>query len=230
MLRAALFDLDGTLVDSELQTDLAILTVMDRHGHPEAQLPPAETRGRTWADIVQALMQRYGLTADPAGVERELLESSRAAIDQVSAVPGAAEALREAADHMYLAVVSSSPRDVIDRFLERLEVATLIPEDARIGADDIRNPKPDPEGFLLAARRFGVKPDQCIVFEDSQAGLRAARTAGMKSMVVLQCCAEPEVCRELATCACTNFRALPRGFWAALTSDPSHALQSAWLE
>lgn len=62
---------------------------------------------------------------------------------------------------------------MIDSFLRKLGVSDCVNPQARIGADAIRNGKPDPEGFLLGARRLGVDPADAVVFEDSQAGLLA---------------------------------------------------------
>ena len=110
----------------------------------------------------------------------------------------------------------SSPRSVIDAFLGKLGVSDCVDRQARIGADAIRNGKPDPEGFLLGARRLGVDPADTVVFEDSQAGLLAAKAAGMRSVFVTCCASDIAANAALATASTTDYRALPPGFWAGL--------------
>jgi sugar-phosphatase len=134
-------------------------------------------------------------------------------------LPGAPEALRAAAAcKLKLAVVSSSPRAVIERFLEKLGVAHLVDQHARIGGDDVRNGKPDPEGFLMAARALDVDPDDALVFEDSRAGLLAARAAGMRSMFVTCCAEDIDENTPLATASFTHYRTLPPSFWDQLVA------------
>jgi len=148
-----------------------------------------------------------------------LLAHWNAATTDVKPVPGASEALRAAAARkLKLAVVSSSPRAVIERFLEKLGVAHLVDQRARIGADDVRNGKPDPEGFLMAARALEVDPDDALVFEDSRAGLLAARAAGMRSMFVTCCAGDIAENAALATASFTHYRTLPPSFWDQLVS------------
>jgi len=197
-VRAALFDLDGTLVDSEVHTDTAIHVIGERHGVAGFALPHTETRGRTWGHIADVMRERAGIAAD------------------VTPIPGAPESLREAARSLKLGVVSSSPRAVIDRFLARLGVDDCIDLSARIGGDDVRASKPDPDGYLQGARALGVAPADCLVFEDSQAGLLAARAAGMRSMFITCCAADIAGNAALATASTRDYLSLPPHFWARL--------------
>lgn len=216
MILAILFDLDGTLVDSEGQTDLAISSVMETHGVPGAHLPPYQTRGRSWLDISQALLSRHSLPVAPLELAAELTRAWSATIEGIEPIPGAQRAVAEAASLFRLGVVSSSPHALIDRLLERLGVAEQVSPQARVGADDVVSPKPNPEGFLLAARRLGAAPAECVVFEDSRAGLEAARAAGMASVLVSHRCAEPDSCQSLARLVIPHYRELGLEFWERL--------------
>ena len=214
MLRALLFDLDGTLVDSEPQTTAAITEVMSREGHPEVRLPPNETCGRSWADIVRRLGSLLDLKTPALQLEEELLQVwNRLVSVQVSPLPGVREVLVEAQRLGFkMGVVSSSPRSVIDNILNTTGLSHLIPQSARIGADNVQRYKPDPEGYLLCAERLGVSPEECLVFEDSSSGLRAAHAAGMLSLSILQVSYESELCRSLADVSLSHYQSLPAGF------------------
>jgi len=218
-VRALLFDLDGTLVDTEDQTDQAIRAVVAQHGIDGFLLPHAETRGRTWAHVAETILARTRLDLPVPELIAELLAHWNAVTANASPVPGAPDALRAAAaSGLRLAVVSSSPRAVIARFLDALGVSALVGPNARVGGDDVSRGKPDPEGFLLAARRLGVEPAEALVFEDSRAGLLAARAAGMRSMFITCCAGDVAGSAPLATTSFTDYRALPAGFWDGLRS------------
>jgi HAD superfamily hydrolase (TIGR01509 family) len=207
------------LVDTETHTDQAIGTVLARHGVFGFALPATETRGRTWAHVADVICNRTGLELPTSALAGELLEQWNVATAGAKPIPGAPEALRAAAAHnLKLAVVSSSPRAVIARFLDNLGVAGLIEQHARIGGDDVRNGKPDPEGFLKAARALDVDPADALVFEDSRAGLVAARAAGMRSLFITCCAADVVANTALATASFTHYGKLPPTFWDRLVS------------
>jgi sugar-phosphatase len=205
--------MDGTLIDSEVHTDTAVRVVAERHGVPGFSLPPTETRGRTWGHIAGVMRTEAGIAADAAMLASELLAFWIEISADVTPVPGAQAAVREAAGRLRLAVVSSSPRAVIDGFLDKLGIADCVGAGARIGGDAVRASKPDPDGFLKGAAALGVPPAGCLVFEDSRAGLEAARAAGMRSMFVMCCAADIPGNRALATAACTDYLHLPARFW-----------------
>jgi mannitol-1-/sugar-/sorbitol-6-phosphatase len=215
-VRAALFDLDGTLVDSEIHTDSAIRVIAERHGAPGFALPHTETRGRTWAHVADVMRRDGGIAVGRDALADELLAYWSEIAADVTPVPGAPEALRAAARQLALAVVSSSPRAVIDGFLGKLGVADCVAADARIGGDRVSASKPDPEGFLLGARALRVAPADCVVFEDSHAGLLAARAAGMRSVFITCCAADVAGDSPLATASTRDYRSLPPRFWDRL--------------
>jgi mannitol-1-/sugar-/sorbitol-6-phosphatase len=218
-VRGLLFDLDGTLVDTETQTDLTIEAVAARHGASGFALPQVETRGRTWMHVAERIIALTDIDTTAAALSAEMLEHWNAGITEVKPIPGAPDAIQAAAARgLRLAVVSSSPRAVIDRLLEKLGVAPLVGPDARVGGDDVRIGKPDPEGFLMAARALGIEPGDALVFEDSRAGLLAAQAAGMRSMYITCCAGNVAENAPLATAMTTHYRALPAAFWDQLVS------------
>ena len=218
-MHAVLFDLDGTLVDSEIYTGRAIDAVAAQHGIAGFTLPVTETQGRTWTHIADEMRARTGIRTAPETLAAELLVQWNAVATDVEPIPGAPEAIRAAAARKFrLGVVSSSPRSVIDSFLDRLGIGDCIDRQARIGGDAVRATKPDPEGYLLAARALGVEPVNTLVFEDSRAGLLAAKAAGMQSIFITCCASDVAGNSALATASCTDYRALPPDFWERLGS------------
>jgi HAD superfamily hydrolase (TIGR01509 family) len=81
-----------------------------------------------------------------------------------------------------LAVASSAGRPFLQATLEQLGIAACF--DAVVTVEDVRHPKPAPDPYLLAAERLGVRPETCLVFEDSDQGLSAAKSAGMDAIDV----------------------------------------------
>ncbi len=215
-VRAVLFDLDGTLVDSEIHTDEAIRAVVARHGVEDFSLPHPETRGRTWLHVAEVIRRRTNIDSGAAALADELLVHWIALAADVTPIPGAPEAVRTAAGRLKLGVVSGSPRSVIDSFLAKLGIADCIERSARIGGDLVSHSKPHPEGYLLGARALGVDPVETVVFEDSQAGLLAARAAGMRSVFITCCASDIPGNTALATATCTDYRSLPPRFWEEL--------------
>ena len=213
-IRAVLFDLDGTLVDSEKHTDQSISAALAQYRVADFTLPHTDTQGRTWIYIAGKIRERTGLDRGVEQIAADLLERWNDVATDVKPIPGAPEAVRAAAARgLKLGVVSSSPRSVIDSFLDKLGVDDCIDSQARIGGDAVRKTKPDPEGYLLAARTLSVDPADTLVFEDSRAGLMAARAAGMRSVFVTCCASDIESNTVLATASCTHYRALPPRFW-----------------
>lgn len=212
-VKAVLFDLDGTLTDSEEQTDLAIALVTAKHGVADYQLPHTETRGRTWEHVADLILAQTPIKLARADLVDELLACWNEATTDVKPVNGSPEAVRAAARRLKLGVVSSSPRSVIDGFLVKLGISDCIALDARIGGDSITRSKPDPEGFLMGARALCVEPADTLVFEDSHAGLLAAKAAGMRSVFITCCAADVPGNKPLATATTIDYRALPLQFW-----------------
>lgn len=213
-VRAVLFDLDGTLVDSETHTDEAISAVVARYGLAGFALPHSETRGRTWVHVADVIREQTGIECNAAVLADELLKYWIDAAANVTPIPGAMEAVRAATVRkLKLGVVSGSPRSVIDSFLDKLGIGDCVDTRARIGGDAVSHSKPDPEGYLLGARALGIDPAETLVFEDSQAGLMAARAAGMRSVFVTCCASDIPGNTRLATASCTNYMTLPSRFW-----------------
>lgn len=182
---ALLFDMDGTLVDSEPLWHRAEHALVAAHGH---RLDP-EVRGRLEGLATDASMavlrSHYRLEADIATLAAELEARMLALLPEAGATPGAADLLHWTRHNgLPFALVSNSSHAIIAAALAQQPWAELFPADRRFSADDVDRGKPAPDLYLHAARSLGVSTADCIVVEDSLAGVRAALAAGMACWAV----------------------------------------------
>src|SRR5262249_9961732 len=184
MLRAVLFDLDGTLADTERQNADAVARVLQRAGRPLSDEERAFVIGHGWHEIYHHLVTNGGITTGyeelmhAAGVERVRIVEA----EGLDVLPGAGDTVRRWSSRYASAVVSGSSRAEVEAVLRKLDVLGCFPW--FLGAEDTARGKPFPDGYLLAATRLAVAPADCLVLEDSTAGIRAARAAGMKEIGV----------------------------------------------
>ena len=185
---AAIFDLDGTLVDSYDAHFEAWRLVSARHGVAVTVDDYYAHFGRRNEDLLRECWLRAGrgeLTRDEIHTLDEEKESAYREIVAVRfpIMDGARElvaGLRN--DGFRTAVGSSGPPLNVQRAIDGLELAGAF--DAVVTGRDVKRSKPDPECFLLAAEKIGIEPSQCVVFEDAPAGITAAKAAGMKCIAI----------------------------------------------
>jgi beta-phosphoglucomutase len=178
--RAVLWDLDGTLVDSEEQHWQAWRKTMSGRGITISREQFEATFGQRNDAILGAWL---GPDTDPATV-RELGDVKEAryrelvAADGIEPLPGAAEWIAAlGAGGWRQAVASSAPRLNVEVVLHALDLQDRLA--TIVAAEDVRFGKPEPEVFLTAARRLAAPPSCCVVVEDAVAGVEAARRARM---------------------------------------------------
>ncbi len=215
---ALVFDMDGTLVDSEHLTRVLVDDLLRDAGLPTDSVDDTELHGVTWAQIAATLLDRH--PSLQGRCTPELLHRGWHALwcgSPPVPVPGVVDALKAAkAAGLPLALATSSNGESARSLLDREGFVDVF--DAVVTADDIQRSKPDPEIFLLAAERLGIAPARTLVFEDSLAGLRGAKAAGMRSVAVLLRSAAPEQARDLSARAIVDYRDLEPGFFEALRS------------
>ena len=172
---AVLFDLDGVLVESRESTERVWLAWASRNGIGEDALRSA-MHGVRSGDVVRALRPDLDAVAEAGEIERAQAED----VAGLAAIPGAVVALR-ALKGDRVAVVTSGTRALA---LARLAAVGIEPPAVVVFADDVARGKPDPEGYLAAARRLGVDPVEALVVEDAPPGIEAAKAAGMAAVAL----------------------------------------------
>jgi sugar-phosphatase len=172
-VQAVLLDMDGTLVDSDAAVERA-WRIWAAEYRVDLGRGPLIAHGMPAVGNVRRL--RPDLSEDEASAAaRRQLELQYDDVADVTAAPGAAKLLAELGRlGLPWAVVTSA-----DPPLARVRLAAAgIGPALLVTSDDVRHGKPDPEGYLLAARKLGADPRRCLVVEDAEAGVRAGRAAG----------------------------------------------------
>lgn len=184
MFNAILWDMDGTLVDTERVAWQVMRDAFLRGAGVELSQQLFESLlGRSEADFYRALAPRYSLTADAiASVQAAFDAAYLPTLAKVPALPGAVEKVREFAGYAPQALVTGSTTAQANAVLEALRLASHFRH--VVACDVYQRGKPDPEPYLLAASLLGVEPASCLVIEDSPAGVDAAKAAGMKVAAV----------------------------------------------
>jgi HAD superfamily hydrolase (TIGR01509 family) len=198
MFDAFLFDLDGTLIDTETIWIDAIELALHQRG---AMLSHAEATelvlGRSWPDIFANIRRRF----PAAYASREEMETITVPFYQEALatrdvrIHSSITLLRRLAGQAPTVIVSGSTRNRIAESLELMDAVGLVP--FYIGAEDYERGKPAPDCFLLAAERLGLLPERCLVFEDSAAGVAAAKSAGMACVALHRQATEPPLGADL---------------------------------
>jgi sugar-phosphatase len=173
---AFLFDMDGTLLDSSAVVERVWLTWARQHGIDADALLSA-LHGVRAEDTIRKFA---GPTLDVARETEWILQAELGDVEGVVPLEGIGSLLERLKPNEW-AVVTSATRALAT---VRLNAAQLPLPRVLITAEDVQRGKPDPEGFLLAARRLGVRIEDCLVFEDSPAGVAAAKVAGAHVAIV----------------------------------------------
>ena len=186
MIQAVLFDLDGVLVSTD-----------EYHYHSWKKLSDEEGfnffdhefnhkfRGVARMECVEIITKASGRTYSPeqkqelADRKNRYFAESLASVSTEALLPGALSALNELRRRGIKTAVASNSRNAVT-IIKQVKIEHLL--DAIIDGHQIENSKPDPEVFLLAAKKVDTSPEYCLVVEDAVAGIESARRAGMKAL------------------------------------------------
>ena len=181
--QALIFDFDGLILDTEYPEYLSWKAIFHRYSLPLdiKQWKPGLPKGSRSLDLLpyQLLEQALGKAIDRAAICAEREGIYAGLLDHQQVLPGVKTLLADAAERgIAMAIASSSPRHWVTHWLTRLGLAHYF--SAVCCGDDVRYPKPDPELYRLALARLAVSAECAIAFEDSEVGVAAARSAGLR--------------------------------------------------
>ena len=183
--RAAIFDLDGTVVDNMALHAEAFAVFAERHGLPA--LTPADRAkldGRRNSEIFPVLFDREMTREEWLAYEHEkeglYRELSRGRLTLVAGLPALLEWMES--QHIAVALATSAPELNVAHTLDETGLTGAFPTIVR--GDQVPRGKPAPDVFIEAGRQLGVTPDRCVVFEDAPMGIVAATAAGMRVVAI----------------------------------------------
>ncbi len=181
MITVVIFDLDGLLIDSQPLQYQSYKEVFAQHGHT--------LHSKDWLQwIHHGVNQKMWIEQNNLDLDHEVIHAQKRKryaelIDEkMELKPGAHQCITLLRRSGYrLCVASASSLDSVKRIIQKFN---LEPEFEYLLSDqDVKMPKPHPHIFLEAARLMGVPPEECVVIEDSLAGFKAAKSAGMKCII-----------------------------------------------
>ncbi|MGW0605467.1 HAD-IA family hydrolase [Streptomyces sp. NPDC002640] len=173
-VRALLLDMDGTLVNSDAAVERVWRRWAAEHGMDGDRVMRVAHGRQGYATMALLLPDRP--MAENHADNVRLLAQETADTEGVVAVPGASEFLSSLRGLPHALVTSAD----VALSTARMAAAGLTVPEIRVTAEDVSASKPDPEGFLKAAAELGIAPEDCLVFEDSEAGIAAGKAAGMR--------------------------------------------------
>jgi len=184
--RAVVFDMDGLLLDTEILWHRAEVELFRRHDAAFTWDDKMAVIGTSFAATSRYFAERLGRTpAEGDALVEEMLEIMHGELQrQVDGRPGAVELVDRLRGHTRLALASNSPRRLVDTALASARLVDAF--EAIVTSDDVENPKPAPDLYLLACERLGVEPADALALEDSPSGVAAAKAAGLTCIAVPQ--------------------------------------------
>lgn len=181
-IRGLIFDCDGTLVDTMPMHYRAWQTALGEAGIPLAEDAFYRLAGMPTLQIAQALALEHKSNVSGEHITHRKEEAYIESIPGIALIPAVVAIARRENGRRRLSVASGGIHRIVDRQLRAAGLMELFP--IVICADDVEHGKPAPDSFLAAASRMGLKPEQCLVYEDGELGFQAAAAAGMSCVDV----------------------------------------------
>jgi HAD superfamily hydrolase (TIGR01509 family) len=183
VIEAVVFDLDGVLIQSEeVWDEVRGAYVRERGGRWDTEVQRA-LMGLSSVEWSRYLHDVAGVPDDPATINDEVVRRMLSAYrQQLPLIDGAVAAVQRLAERYRLGLASSSNRTLIDAVLDLAGLAAYF--EVTVSSEEVARGKPAPDVYLEAARRLGVEPARCAAVEDSHAGIRSAKSAGMRVIAI----------------------------------------------
>lgn len=172
-----IFDCDGTLADTMPLHFIAWRDTLAKHDLEFSEDRFYAMAGQPTTYIIEVLMKEQGKQGDANVISDEKEEAFLKVLPQVQPIEPVVEVARQFRESKPMGVGSGSNRAVVEQVLKHIGLEDFF--DAIVGAEDTEKHKPEPDVFLEVAKRIGVQPAKCCVYEDADLGIESARRAGM---------------------------------------------------
>lgn len=183
-LLAVIFDLDGTVLDNEDEYGIAFKEVLSKLGkETDSEFP--HTQGIGMEENWRRLVPKYKIKTKKSIEElsKETQEAYLKMLSRVTLKEGVRGFIKDIKDSgTFVALATSNTWPTVEKVFEALSLEGIF--DVMTTGEEVKSKKPDPEIFLLTAQKLGVDPKNCLVIEDTEAGIRAAKDAGMNVMAI----------------------------------------------
>jgi len=180
--RLAIFDMDGTIADSEKIAQKVTIDFFGDRGITISKKEQKDVFGLNWKDLVREVLERNGMEYSQTIKDTLKERYIRNMRKKVQAVPGIYDLLEFLKGRTRLALATNSRMREVDIICSKLDFDRFF--ELKLARDHVKNAKPDPEIYLKAASTLGIGPEECMVFEDSVVGIKAAKSAGMNCIAI----------------------------------------------
>ncbi|MGM9934583.1 HAD family phosphatase [uncultured Clostridium sp.] len=204
-IKAVIFDMDGILIDTERISFNAFKEVLKGYNYEMSEEFYLTMIGRNVKSIKEVMLSEYGSSFPFDEIYEKKVKIAVETIDRDGVIikPGVHELVDYLKDNNYrIAVATSTRKERAHYLLEQIGIKDKV--DYIICGDQVVNSKPDPEIFLKAAKGIGIEPQNCMVIEDSDAGILAASRAGMTGINVPDMKKPDENMKKLAFKICSS--------------------------
>lgn len=183
---AVIFDMDGVISDTQKFHETVELKLLRKHGMNITHEEIESYTGFSDKEFFEDLSKKYSTPLDVNAIIKEkwdmMMELARTGVDPI---PGALKLINELKNHgLRLGIASASPTEFIELVLNELGVENIFY--AVTSSHEVERGKPEPDIFLLTAKKLGVHPEKCVVIEDGINGMVAAKRAGMKCIALVK--------------------------------------------
>ncbi len=191
IISAAIFDLNGTILSDEDEYGKAFARVLKQFDIDEVDDIP-HIAGIGVEENWPKLIEKYGIKTEktPLELAKETQEAYEDMIDEITLQDGIVEFINDLKESgVKVALATSNNWEIVDKVFEKFGFEGLF--DAVTTGEEVEFKKPDPDIFILTSKKLDIDPENCLVFEDADAGVEAAHRAGMKVVgIVRKSCEE----------------------------------------